>query len=174
VYRKFYKGYSKSKAIANNKYEANSLIGKYVSACEQADHSLDSMQIGLLEKTLNEAFGIKKNKSPPADVFKELDKNILSQIGFRRHSGDGRVINILKQYREKNLGVIDDLPLSEAEAWSLYSLTAQEIEKTTYKALKEKHGLPKAYGFTSFSFLHEYFIERGIVDKESRFPRPTD
>lgn len=160
--------------MANNNYEANSLVGKYVSACEQADHSLDSTQIGLLERTLNDAFGIKKNKSPPADVFKKLDMDILNRLGFLNHSGCGRVVNVLKQYREKNLSITDDLPLNEAEAWSLYSLTAQEIGKTpTYKALKEKHGLPKTYGWSSFRMLHDYFIERGIIDEDAHFPRPT-
>ena len=160
--------------MANNNYEANSLIGKYVSACEQTDHSLDSMQVGLLEKTLNEAFGIKKNKSPPADVFKELDMDILNRLGFRSHSGCGRVVNVLKKYRERNLGITDNLLPNEAEAWSLYSLTVQEIGKTpNYKALKEKHGLPKTYGWSSFRMLHNYFKERGIIDEDAHFPRPT-
>jgi len=68
----------------------------------------------------------------------------------------------------------DNLPPSEAEAWSLYSLTGQEIEKTTYKALKEKHNLPKAYGWSSFGMLHNYFKERGILKEDAHFPRPID
>ena len=160
--------------MANNNYEANSLIGKYVSACERADYSLDSMQVGLLEKTLNEAFAIRKNKSPSADVFKKLDMDILNQLGSHSHAGYGRVINILKKYRENNLGITDNLVPNEAEAWSLYSLTGQEIEKTTYKALKEKHGLPETYGWSSFRMLHNYFKERGIIDEDVHFPRPID
>ncbi len=160
--------------MANSNYEANSLIEKYINACEQIEHSLDSMQIGLLEKTLNEAFGIKKNKSPPADVFKKIDMGILNRLGFLNHSGCGRVINVLKKYRKENLGITDNLLPNEAEAWSLYSLTMQEIEKTpTYKALKEKHGLPKTYGWSSFRMLHNYFKERGIIDEDAHFPRPT-
>ena len=160
--------------MASDNYEADSLIGKYVSACEKAEHSLDSTQIGLLEKTLNEAFDIKKNKSPPADVFKKIDMGILNQLGRNRHSGCGRVVNILKKYRENNLGITDDIPLTEADAWSLYSLTAQEIGKTTYRVLKEKHNLPKTYGWTSFGMLHEYFMERGILDEDARCPPPID
>ena len=161
--------------MERDNYESNSIIGKYISSCGIAEQPLSETQIGLLEKTINEAFGIKKNKSPPADVFKPLDKDILGTIAFRNcNAQTGRVTNILKKYRTQNLGISDNLPLSEAEAWSLYSLTAQEIESTTYKNFKEKHDLSKTYGWKSFKILHEYFIERGILDKDAHFPRPID
>ena len=160
--------------MASDNYEADSLIGKYVSACEKAEHSLDSIQVGLLEKTLNEAFGIKKNKSPPADVFKKIDMGILNKVGRNRGSGCGRIVNILKEYRENNLGITNDLPLTEADAWSLYSLTVNEIEETTYRDLKEKYNLSKTYGWSSLGMLHEYFVERGILDEDYRCPSPID
>ena len=162
-------------SMERDNYESNSIIGKYMSSCDIAEQPLSETQIGLLEKTINEAFDIKKNKSPPADVFKPLDKDALGTVAFNNSNAQtGRVTNILKKYRAQNLGISDDLPLSEADAWSLYRLTAQEIKKTTYKALKEKHNLPKTYGWTSFKILHEYFIERGILDKDANFPFPID
>lgn len=160
--------------MAKNNYESDSLIGKYIHSCVIARQPLSDTQIGLLEKTINAAFGIRKNKSPPIDVFKSFDSDTLNDIARNESADPGRLINILKKYREKNLETPKDLPLSEADAWSLYSLTEQEIEKTTYKTLKEKHKLPKTYGFTSFKLLHEYFIAKGVIEKDSHFPLPKD
>ena len=160
--------------MANNNYEADSLIGKYISTCEQAGHSLNETQINLLEKTLNNAFLIKRHKSPPIDIFRKIDNGILNEVAYNRHSSPGRLINVLKKYRVENLGITDNLHPNEAEAWSLYCLTSQELKKTTYKALKEKHGLAKTYGWSAFGMLHEYFKERGILDEDVHFPIPID
>ncbi len=160
--------------MEGNTHKPNSVIGKYINSCEQAKHPLSSVQIGLLEKTINEAFGIKKNKSPSVDVFTSFDRDALNQIARVLHSDSGRLSNILRRYRVKNLGMSDDLPLTDADAWSLYDLTAREIEKTTYKALKEEYRLPKTYGFSGFALLHSYFISKGIIEEDSHFPRPID
>ena len=160
--------------MTNKYYEESSLIGKYKKACEQAECSLNENQISLLEKTLNEAFMFKKNKSPPADVFRKIDRDVLNYVARNRGSDPGRLINVLKKYREINLGITDDLLPNEADAWSLCCLTSKEIRKTTYSALKKKHGLPKTYGIQSFGMLFGYFRERGIIDKDTPFPMPID
>ena len=123
--------------MARDNYESDSLIGKYISACDRAEHALDNIQIGLLEKTLIEAFGIKKNRVPPADDVKKIDMGILEEASYHISSSCGKVVNILKKYRENNLGLSDDIPPTEADAWSLYSLTIQEIGKTTYPILNK-------------------------------------
>jgi len=70
------------------------------------------------------------------------------------------------------LGITDNLPLSEAEAWSLYSLTVNEIEKTTFKDLKKKHNLPSNYGFMAYRYLHEYFVSKGYIPPKSKLRKP--
>ncbi len=155
-------------------YEPNSVVGKYISSCEIAKQPLNDTQIGLLEKTINEVFGVKNRPLPAVNLFRPLDEDTLSTVTYRRGGQLGRIINILKEYRVHNLELSNDLPLSEADAWSLYSLTAKEIGSTTYKDLKERHGLPKTYGFNTFAILHKYFAEKEIVEKDSSFPFPKD
>lgn len=146
----------------DGKYGSNSIIGKYIQSCQQARSPLSEAQISLLEKTINDAFGITKLPKLSADVFKPLDRICLKN----------RVRDILQEYKEKNLAIRDDLPLSEAEAWSLYSLTSNEIEKTTFKELKEKHNLPSNYGFTAYSYLHKYFMDKGYMPPKARLRMP--
>lgn len=146
----------------DNKYGPNSIIGKYIQSCQQANTPLNEAQVGLLEKTINDVFGITSLPKLSADVFKPFDW---------RHT-TGRLDKIILEYKEKNLGITDDIPLSEAEAWSLYSLTANEIGKTTFKELKEKHNLPSNYGFTAYKYLHEYFVRKGYIPEKSKFRMP--
>ncbi len=145
-------------------YDPNSIIGKYISSCKQAKIPLNETQIGLLEKTINETFGITKLPKLSPGVFRPMDT---------LHT-TGRLDNILREYREKNLGVTDDLPLSEAEAWSLYSLTANEIGKTTFKSLKKRYNLPSTYGFMAYKYLHEYFIDKGYIPPKTKFQMPKN
>lgn len=163
--------------MANEKYDGNSLIGKYISACHQSNQPLTGEQIGLLEKTINESFGIKKNKSPPIDLVKPLDKEILSRAAFAGHSGTGRIMNVLRGYRKNNNTMSDELPITEAEAWSLYSLTLEEVWRNPvtigYKELKKKYGIPKTYGGASFHVLMSYFEIKGIIGEDG-FPLPIE
>ena len=145
-------------------HDPNSIIGKYVSSCEQAGNPLDETQIGLLEETINETFGITELPKLSSGVFRPMDTLHIT----------GRLDNILREYRDKNLGVTDDLPLSEAEAWSLYSLTANEIGKTTFKSLKKKYDLPSAYGFMAYTYLHKYFIDKGYIPPKTKFRMPKN
>lgn len=145
-------------------YGPNSIIGKYINSCTQAKQPLNETQIGLLEKTINEIFGITKLPKLSADVFKPFDW---------LHT-TGRLNNIIREYREKNIGITDDILSSEAEAWSLYSLTVNEIEKTTFKELKEKHSLPSNYGFTAYKCLHEYFVKKGYIPSKARLRMPKN
>ncbi|MFA6186354.1 MAG: hypothetical protein WC770_03960 [Phycisphaerae bacterium] len=148
----------------DNNYAPNSIIGKYISSCEQVKAPLNETQIGLLEKTLNKTFGITTLPKLSSDVFRPMDTLHIT----------GRLENVLREYREKNLEVTDDLPLSEADAWSLYSLTANEIEKTTFKEIKEKHNLPSNYGFTAYKYLHEYFVRKGFLPPKTKFRMPKN
>lgn len=160
--------------MARSEYGDDSLISKYINACSQASQPLNDAQIGLLEQTLDESFGIKRYKLPQVDMARPLDKEVLGRVIRDECAQPGRTTNVLEEYRKTNLGMSDTLPITEAEAWSLYRLTADEIEGTTYKELKAKHGLSNAYGWGTFKVLHEYFKERGIIGEDAHFPRPID
>ena len=84
----------------------------------------------------------------------------------------GRLIGVLHEYRKTHMQSQDDFPLSEADAWSLYELTAREIPHTTYPLLKEKHNLAKTYGWETFRILHKYFINKGVIDANEKLPCP--
>jgi len=147
-----------------NNYDPNSIIGKYINSCKQTNIPLNETQISLLEKTINEAFGITKLPKLSRDIFKPFDW---------LHT-TGRLDNIIREYREKNLGITDDIPLSDADVWSLYNLTANEIEKTTFKGLKEKYPLPSNYGLTTYRYLHEYLVRRGYIPPKTKFRMPKN
>ena len=152
----------------------NSFIDMYVQTCDEAKMPLNATQIGLLEKTINEAFGVRNNslsEVDQVDLFKPLDNNILFEVLSTKRSGSGRLYHTLEEYRSSQMSNMPDIPINEADAWSLYSLTAENIQTTTFKELKAEHQLPKIYGFNTFSILHEYFLKRGIV-KESHVPYP--
>ena len=117
---------------------------------------------------------LKRINHPPIDMVKPLDYEVICKIASDHHGQSGRVLNILKGYRKNNLGIAETLPITEAEAWSLYSLTSKEIEKTTYKELKTRHGLPQTYEWGTFAILHEYFKTKGIIEEDGHFPRPID
>ena len=109
-------------------------------------------------------FGITTLPKLSSDVFRPFDT---------LHT-TGRLDDVLREYREKNLGITDNLPLSEADAWSLYSLTASKIEKTTFKELKENYHLPSNYGFTAYKYLHEYFVDKGYIPPKSKLRMPKN
>lgn len=150
-------------AISNDN-SSDSLIGKYVDACNTAKVPLSNFQISILEKTIYEIFGITQLPRLSPNVFKPMDTLHIT----------GRLENILREYRRKNLELTDDIPLSEAEAWSLYYLTANEIDKTTFKTLKKEHNLPSNYGFTAYKYLHEYFVRKGYISVKTKFQMPRN
>ncbi len=157
--------------MARTDYDSNSLIGKYISACARAKQPLSINQIGLLERTLSADSNMDDGRPAILNAFTPLDENTLKTVADRRHMYFGRMLNILKKYSVSNRGMSSAVAITEADMFSLYTLTASEIEATTFKELKGQHDLPKTYGFVSYAVMHEYFVKKGII-REGHMPKP--
>ncbi len=155
-------------------YQPDTFVGRYVDLCKRKEHPLSRTQIGFLEQTINDIFGLKntqeetsKTELPINEAAMSIDRALMEQLA---HPKPGRIFKILEQVKQAS---DDDTPLTDSDVLTLYELSANGVGEG-FKTFNENHGLCGYYGKHSFEVLRRYLKHKGLISAtQIRFPEPN-
>ena len=131
-------------------------------------------QIGLLEQTINDIFGLKdtqeettKTGLPINEAAMPIDMALIRQLA---HPKPGRIFKILEQVKQVS---DDSTPLTNFDVLTLYELSANEVGEG-FKTFNKNYGLCGYYGKRSFEVLRQYLKHKGLISTaETQSPEPN-
>lgn len=174
------------------KYSTGTFQAAYIQHCNQASVPLNEEQIGALERTIAEFFGVKTKREikelPSIDIklttdiklaMEIMDLELLERVGEQQQYKQPRkVLSVVHNYRAKHSSDAEfhNIP-TNADAFELYQQALILINvssrrdpfsyKSSLPLLKVlRQQLPYHFNYKIYKILHAYLHEKGLVKEE--------